>query len=70
MPTFNKVINQKIFKTVANGSKQIKIGWATQTDTWERLHLAETIQENFAKAVEKAADNGELPTKGAKVIMT
>ena len=49
----NKIISSQLIKTVANSGKNIKVKYATKTDTWDRSYLASSVQDDFSKAIEK-----------------
>jgi len=49
-----------------NGGRSITLKYATKTDAWERHSLAPSVQEAFAKAMEKA----EVPASATTAIMT
>ena len=70
MQTINRVLSQKVFKTLNSGGKNISVGWATQTDAWNRTQLSDDIMKEFEEAVQAAIQNGELPASAAKIIMT
>lgn len=50
----NKIISSQVIKTVANRGKNIKVKYATKTETWDRSYLASSVQDDFSKAIEKA----------------
>lgn len=49
----NKIISSQLIKTVANHGKNIKVKYATKTESWDRTFLASSVQEDFSKAIEK-----------------
>lgn len=61
----NKVISSAAIKTVQKGSKSLSIKYATQTDAWKRLFLAEDVQKKFADTVESSS----VPEKAEIAIM-
>ena len=50
----NRIIASQVIKTVANGGKHITVKFATKTETWDRSYLANSVQDDFSKAIEKA----------------
>lgn len=61
----NQVISSAAIKTIQKGSKSLSIKYATQTDAWKRLFLAENVQKDFADTVE----NSNVPEKADVAIM-
>lgn len=61
----NKVISSAAIKTVQKGSKSLNIRYATQTDAWKRLLLAESVQKDFVDAVESS----KVPERAEIAIM-
>ena len=54
--TPNKIISSQLIRTVANHGKNIKVKYATKTESWDRTFLASSVQEDFSKAIEKTDD--------------
>lgn len=50
----NKIVSSQLIKTIKNSGKNIKLKYATKTEAWDRTYLAQSVQEDFGKAVEKA----------------
>jgi len=62
----NKVVSSSTIKSIMNGNRSITLKYATKTDSWERYQLAPSVQEAFAKAMEKA----DVPASATTAIMT
>ena len=62
----NKVVSSSTIKSIMNGGRSITLKYATKTDAWERYSLAPSVQEAFAKAMEKA----DVPASATTAIMT
>jgi hypothetical protein len=62
----NRVLKSATIKTIFNNGRPLKLKYATETETWRRPYLAPNIQENFAKAMEKA----RVPFGATTAIMT
>ncbi|KAK2801614.1 hypothetical protein FQN50_007675 [Emmonsiellopsis sp. PD_5] len=58
---------QAIKNINTSAGKQIAVAYVTKTDTWERLNLSQTIQDEFATVAEKYKDT--LKPETVKVAM-
>lgn len=62
----NKIISSTVIGTIKNSGRSIRLGYATETDKWKRLLLAQQTQDNLAKAMEKA----DIPDGATTAIMS
>jgi hypothetical protein len=67
----SKVLGTELLKkitnssTVTNGSKVITLKWTTWTLAWKRSFLAESVKDDFCKAMEKA----DIPSNATTAIL-
>jgi hypothetical protein len=61
----NKVINSTFIKNISNSGRSIAVKFATKTDSWTRPILAQSVKEDFSKAMEKA----DVPAKATTAIL-
>ncbi|KAM3423831.1 hypothetical protein BST61_g1230 [Cercospora zeina] len=52
-----------IYKTISTSTgRQIAIGYASETEAWRRIQLADAVKERFATAMEKLKDTFRADT--------
>lgn len=61
----NKVINSALIKSITNGGRSITVKYATKTDNWTRPVLAQSVKDDFSKAMTKA----DVPAKATTAIL-
>ncbi|KEQ92126.1 hypothetical protein AUEXF2481DRAFT_91462 [Aureobasidium subglaciale EXF-2481] len=61
----NKIIDVKSIKTIMKGGRRFSVEYATKTDAWNRIHLAEAVKTGFVKAVE----NAEVSANATKAVL-
>jgi hypothetical protein len=61
----NKVINTAFIESIVNGGKSVNLKYATKTDTWSRPFLAQSVKEDFSKAMKKA----DIPATATTAIL-
>lgn len=61
----NKIISSALVKNITKNGKNLTLKYATKTDKWTRPVLAQSVKNDFSKAVEKA----NVPTDAATAIL-
>jgi hypothetical protein len=61
----NKVLASSFIKNITKSGRSIDCKFATQTETWNRSQLAESMQDAFVEAVKKA----DVPANATTAIM-
>ncbi|THV69256.1 hypothetical protein D6D28_06039 [Aureobasidium pullulans] len=61
----NKIIDVKSIKTIMKGGRRLSVEYATKTDAWNRIYLAESVKTGFVEAVE----NAEVPANATKAVL-
>lgn len=63
----NQILKSALITAVKAGSTKtpLSVEYATKTATWERVMLAQSVQDDFVKHVEKT----EVPAGATKVIL-
>lgn len=61
----NKIISSALIKNITKNGKNLTLKYATKTDTWNRPVLAQSVKNDFSKAIEKA----NVPTDAATAIL-
>lgn len=61
----NKIISSQLIKTITNSGKSITLKYATKTDAWDRNYLAQSVQDDFSKAME----NADVPAGATTAIL-
>ena len=53
----NKIFSSQAIKSVmTKANRSLKLEYATKTSTWERLYLAQGVQDDFTSAMEDTTD--------------
>jgi hypothetical protein len=61
----NKIIDVKFIKTIVKSGRGLSVEYATKTDAWNRIYLADNVKTGFVKAVE----NAEVPANATKAVL-
>jgi hypothetical protein len=61
----NTILNSVFIRSVQNGTKRVAVKFATETDTWNRPFLAQSVMDDFSKAIEKA----DIPAEATTAIL-
>lgn len=57
----NNVVNSALIKQITKNGKNLALKYATQTETWTRTYLAQSVKDDFSRVIEKA----DVPAKAA-----
>lgn len=61
----NRVRFSEFFRTIIVGGRQLDIGFATETEAWRRIYIAEIVLGDFTRAIRKA----KIPKKAAAAVL-
>jgi hypothetical protein len=61
----NKIFKSAFIKNVIKNGKPLAVEYATETTSWRRTLLAQSVQEDFSQAVEKS----DVPAGAAHAIL-
>lgn len=61
----NKIISSALIENITKNGKNLTLKYATKTDTWTRPVLAQSVKQDFSKAIQKA----NVPTNASTAIL-
>jgi hypothetical protein len=61
----NKILKSSFIKTIVKNGKTLSVEYATETTSWRRTQLAQSVQEDFSQAIEKS----DTPAGAAHAIL-
>ena len=61
----NNVVNSTLIKQITKNGKNFTLKYATQTDTWTRTYLAQSVKDDFSRVIETA----DIPAKAASATL-
>lgn len=61
----NKVINSTLIKSITKNGNSFALKYATQTETWNRTYLTQSVKDDFSNAIEKA----DVPANAASATL-
>ena len=61
----NNVVNSTLIKQITKNGKSFALKYATQTETWTRTNLAQSVKDDFSKVIEKA----DVPANAASATL-
>jgi hypothetical protein len=66
--SYNKVFSSQAIKSIlTKAGKPLQVEYATQTSAWERIYLAQNVQDDFASALENTTD---IPDNAATAVLS
>lgn len=61
----NKVFNSTLIQQITKNGKTLALKYATQTETWTRTYLAQSVKDDFSETIGKA----DVPANAASAIL-
>jgi hypothetical protein len=66
--SYNKIVSSQSIKSImTKANKSLKLEYATKTSAWERLYLAQGVQDDFTRAMENTTD---VPDNAATAVLS